>query len=366
MIRTLIGAILLALLQACAHDPRVELSQKQFGLMPDGRPVDEFTLALPGQLSVKLISLGGIVTSITMPDREGKEEDIVLGFATLPSYLAGHPYFGCITGRVANRIANGRCTVEGKELVLARNNNAHHLHGGERGFDKQLWAGARFRDERGAGVVFTRRSPHGEEGYPGNLDCEVRYLLTTKGDLEIHYEAVTDKPTLVNLTHHSYFALQGRGNGDVLDQELMLRAGRYTPGGPELVPNGAIANVAGTPFDFADYRRIGERIEAAGGYDLNYALDHEGRGVELAAVLLHRKNGRSLEVWTDQPGLQLYTGNFLDGSLRDGPHVYGKHAGVCLEAQRFPDAPHHPHFPSLLLRPGETYRQTTIYKFRNR
>jgi len=366
MIRTLLGVSLLVILGACAHDPRVDLAQKRFGLMPDGRPVDEFSLTIPGGVRVKLISLGGIVSSITMPDREGKVDDIVLGFASLPSYLAGHPYFGCITGRVANRIAHGRCVVDGKELVLARNNNGHHLHGGERGFDKHLWNGVPYRDPRGAGVIFTRRSPDGEEGYPGNLDCEVRYLLTSEGDLEIHYEAVTDKTTLVNLTHHSYFALQGRGQGDVLDQRLMLRAARYTPGGTELVPNGAIANVAGTPFDFADYRRLGERIEAAGGYDLNYVLDNEGRGVALAAVLIHDRSGRSLEVWTDQPGLQLYTGNFLDGSLRDCGLPFEKHGGVCLEAQCFPDAPHHPHFPSILLRKGDVYRQTTIYKFRNR
>lgn len=358
---------LLALSAACAHEARVELKSQPFGQLPDGRPVELFTLSNEGGVTLQVMSYGGIVTSVKMPDRKGVEADVVLGFSSLPAYLKGHPYFGCITGRVANRIAGAHFSLEGREYRLAANNSKHHLHGGVRGFDKQLWSAVQFRDERGAGVVLTRRSVDGEESYPGNLDCEVLYRLTTDNDFEIEYTAVSDRTTLVNLTHHSYFNLGGRETGSVLDHDLMLRARRYTPVDGDGIPNGTVATVAGTPFDFSDYNRLGARIDQVeGGYDINYALDSEGRGCELAAVLLHQKSGRSVEVWTDQPGLQLYTGNFLDGTLSDGTAVYTKHAGVCLEAQRFPDAPHQPHFPTTVLRKGDVYRQRTVYKFRVR
>ena len=357
-----------ALSAACAHEDRVELSTKRFGLLPDGRPVEQFTLRNPKGIEVQLLSYGGIVTSVKMPDNEGVVADVVLGFSSLPAYLKGHPYFGCITGRVANRIAEAQFDLEGRNYKLAANNNRHHLHGGVRGFDKQVWSALPFRDERGAGVVLTRRSVDGEEGYPGNLDCEVLYRLTSNNDFEVEYTAVSDRSTLVNLTHHSYFNLAGRGaSGGVLGHELMLRARRYTPVDSEGIPSGALATVVGTAFDFSNYHTIGERIaQVEGGYDINYVLDTDGRSFDLAAVLLHRKSGRSVEVWTDQPGLQLYTGNFLDGTLSDGATSYEKHGGVCLEAQRFPDAPHKAHFPSIVLDKGDVYRQRTVYKFRVR
>lgn len=345
-----------------------------FGKLPDGTEVDLYTLTNARGMVAKVATYGGIVTELHVPDRNGKLGDVVLGFDNLEAYVKGHPYFGCITGRVANRIANGKFTLDGKEYTLAVNNGPNHLHGGIKGFDKAVWA-ARIlpNSETRPGVELTYTSPDGEEGYPGNLKVTVRYILTPNNALRIEYEAATDKPTIVNLTNHSYFNLAGKG--DVLEHELRLFASRYTPTDTNLIPTGELKPVAGTPMDFTTPAKIGARIAQTGGdptgYDHNYVIDRQAGGganrPARAAEVYEPTTGRVLSMRTTEPGVQLYTGNFLDGSLTGkGGVVYGKHAGFCLEAQKFPNAINTPGFPSVVLRPGETYRQVTVYAFTTR
>jgi aldose 1-epimerase len=339
-----------------------------FGKTADGTPVERYVLTNASGLEAKIVTYGGIVTELHVPDRDGKPGDVVLGFDDLKGYLDGHPYFGCITGRVANRIGKGKFTLDGKEYTLAVNNGPNALHGGKKGFDKVVWKAKPLDHPDGAGVQLAYTSPDGEEGYPGNLDVTVTYILTDQNELRITYAATTDKPTPVNLTNHSYFNLAGPASGDVLGHEVMIAADRYTPVDDTLIPTGEIKPVKGTPLDFSTPTPIGARIAEMkgdpGGYDHNFVLNSGGKGLVLAARVREPKTGRVLEMFTSEPGVQFYTGNFLDGTIKGkGGVVYRKHQGFCLEAQHFPDAVHHANFPSVILRPGETYRHTTAYRF---
>lgn len=346
--------------------------QSTFGKMPDGTVVTGYTLVNRNNVTIQAIEYGAIVTSIRVPDKDGKVADVALGFDTLDGYLKGHPYFGANAGRCANRIAKGKFRIDGKEYTLATNNGANHLHGGKAGFDKKLWKGEPFLGASGPGVKFTLRSPDKEEGYPGNLSVTMSYTLTDANELVVEYRATTDQPTVCNLAHHSYFNLAGHNSGDILGHELRVMAKNYTPADDTLIPTGKIAPVAGTPFDFTAAKPIGKDLKAAGGdpvgYDLNYVLDRgAAERPELAVRVTEPKTGRTLEVYTTEPGVQFYSGNFLDGTnVGRGGAVYKQYNGFCLEPQRFPDSVNKPEWKersNAVLRPGETYRQTSIYKF---
>jgi aldose 1-epimerase len=353
---------------AAGAQEKPTIEKKEFGKMPDGTVIDQYTLTA-GKTTIKVITLGGIITEIHTPDKTGKVDDIVLGFDNLDGYLKGHPYFGAITGRYANRIAKGKFTLEGKDYTLATNNGANHLHGGKVGFDKVVWKAAEVKSDHTAGLELTRKSPDGEEGYPGNLDVLVRYTLTDKGELVIDYEATTDKATPINLTNHTYFNLAGIKGGDILGHEVWLNADKYTPADDTLITTGKIEPVKGTPFDFTHAKAIGKDIaEAKGdpsGYDLNYVLQRpQGNDLVMAARVREPKSGRVLEVFTTEPGIQFYSGNFLDGTnVGKGGVAYKKHFGFCLETQHYPDSPNKPEWPTTILRPGQQYKTTTIYKF---
>ena len=335
--------------------------------MPDGAVVKRYTLKNRNSLIIKVMEYGAILTELSMPDRNGSSGNIVAGFDNLDQYLKGHPYFGATTGRYANRIANGRFTLDGKEYKLAANNGPNALHGGLKGFDKQLWKSESIENEPGkVSVRFSYVSKDGEEGYPGNLSVTVVYTLTDEDELVIDYTASTDKPTVVNLTNHTYFNLSG--NGDILGHEVRINADRYTPVNDQLIPTGELAPVAGTPLDFRKPAIIGDRIEklkpVPGGYDHNFVLNSAGAGLELAAVVSDSRSGRKVEVLTTEPGMQLYTGNFLDGRLKGINDVtYGRHSALCLETQHFPDSPNQPKFPSTTLRPGPDFKSSTVFRF---
>ena len=334
-----------------------------FGKLPDSTPVELFTLANANGLIARITNFGTIITELHVPDRAWHLGDIVLGFDNLGQYLQKHPYFGCTVGRVANRIAKGRFTLDGRTYQLAINNGPNHLHGGIKGFDKALW---KAEPQPGASVQFTYTSPDGEEGYPGRVEATVLMTLTDQNDLRIDYTAVSDKATPLNLTNHSYFNLAGQG--DVLGHELTIAASQYTPSDSTLIPTGEIKPVKGTPLDFTSPKTIGARISQMRGeefgYDHNYVLDSGGQALALAARAYEPASGRVLEVHTTQPGVQLYTANYLDGTLQGKSGiVYQQHHAFCLETQHFPDSVNHANFPSTILRPGETYRQTTVHKF---
>jgi aldose 1-epimerase len=339
------------------------VTQAPFGAV-DGKPVTRFTVRNYHGMTAEIINYGATVTRLLVPDREGDPGDVVLGFDSLAGYLApDNPYFGCIVGRYANRIAGAKFELDGKPYQLAANNNGNSLHGGLKGFDKQVWDAALLPTEDG--VKFTLVSPDGDEGYPGTLRAEVTYTLTADNSLLIEYSATADRPTPVNLTHHGYFNLSAGKDSTILAHRLTIRAGRYTAVNDLLIPTGELPAVTGTPMDFTSPFAIGERIASVpGGYDHNWALDSAGMMMSPAAKLYDPSSGRVMEVYTTEPGIQFYAGNFLDGTLRGkGGKPYPKHAGLCLEAQHFPDSPHQPSFPNTIVRPGETYRQTTIYKF---
>jgi aldose 1-epimerase len=346
-----------------------DVTSQRFGTMPDGTAVDAYTLKNAGGMEVKAIQYGAIVTSLKVPDRSGNIADVVLGFENLDGYLKGHPYFGAIVGRYGNRIGKGQFNVDDKTYSLAKNNGPNHLHGGIKGFDKALWTTAVVPGQNA--VTFTRTSPDGEEGYPGNLSTTVTYTLTDRNELIVDYHATTDKATPVNLTHHSYFNLAGDVAGDILGHDVTINADRYTPVDDTLIPTGELAGVEGTPFDFRKPTAIGARINAdhpqlkAGkGYDHNWVLNRSGAGLQLAARVVEPKTGRTLEVSTQEPGLQFYTGNFLDGSLTGkGGRVYAHRTGFCLETQHYPDSPNKPNFPSTILRPGQEYKTRTVFTF---
>lgn len=344
------------------------VEKAEIGKTKEGATVESYTLKNKNGVVAKVMTYGATLTEMHVPDQDGKQADVVLGFADLDKYLAGHPFFGSTAGRVANRIAKGKFTLDGKEYTLATNNGPNTLHGGIKGFDKQVWEAKQVNSPDGPGVQFHYVSKDGEEGFPGNLDTTVTYTLTNDNALRISYKATTDKATPVNLTNHSYWNLGGENSGTILDEILYVNADKYTPVDDTQIPTGELKSVKGTPFDFTTPTPIGARIEQTGGnptgYDHNYVLNHAPGQIGLAARLTDPQSGRVMECWTDQPGVQVYTGNFLDGTLTGiGGKPYVKHAAVCLETQHFPDAINHPDFPSTVLRPGETYQTTTIYKF---
>jgi len=338
-----------------------------FGKTNDGTPVEQYVLT-NGKITAKVITYGAILSELIVPDRDGKLGDVVLGFSSLDGYLAGHPYFGTTTGRVANRVAKAKFTLDGKEYNLAVNNGPNSLHGGLKGFDKKVWKAEEVSSADGPAVRLTYVSPDGEEGYPGNLTVSVTYTVTNDQGLRIDYKATTDKATPVNLTNHSYFNLAGPASGNILGHHLMLAADSYTPGDSTFIPTGEIKSVKGTPLDFTAGKAIGSQIGEIpgepGGYDHNFVLRAADKSPAPAAIVTDPTSGRVMEMFTTEPGVQFYTANFLDGSLKgkDGV-VYNKHQAFCLEAQHFPDSINQPKFPSSVLRPGETYTQTTIYKF---
>lgn len=351
--------------------PRIECGR--FGTTESGENVELYTLDNGSGMEVRITPYGGIVVSITVPDRHGERADVTLGYASLEEYVADSMATGALIGRSANRIENGRFTLDGTEYQLTTNKGKDHLHGGARGFDKVLWDSEPFYAENAAGVVLRYTSPDGEEGYPGTLDVRVTCTLTDRDELAFDYHAVTDRATPVNLTQHSYFNLGGEGVCDILDHELTIAASRFTPMSARLIPTGEIREVAGTPFDFRTAHRIGERIDADDeqlryglGYDHNFVLDGKGtgRGVAFAARLHEPRSGRTLEIYTSEPGIQLYSGNGLGG---DSPGKNGcrfrPRGAVALETQHFPDAPNKPRFPSTILRPGEELSSRTVYRF---
>jgi aldose 1-epimerase len=370
---TLIAMFILAF---AAHDEQTGGASKRgvartpFGTIRDGKAVEIYTLTNAHGVEMRVITYGGIITSLKLPDRHGQFGDVVLGFDSLDGYLKDSPYFGALIGRYGNRIAKGQFVLDGKTYTLATNNGPNHLHGGVKGFDKVVWNAVPGENVDGVSLTLTRTSPDGEEGYPGNLHASVRYTLTDKNELAIEYRATTDKPTPVNLTQHSYFNLAADG-GDVLGHELTIHASRYTPVDDTLIPTGELAPVQDTPFDFQKSTAIGARIDTDNvqlknghGYDHNWVLDRSGPGLHAAARLVDPKSGRALAVATTEPGLQFYSGNFLDGTITGkDARAYGRRTGLCLETQHYPDSPNHLNFPSTILQPGQTYSSRTVFTF---
>ena len=360
------GSVLL--FNACKNQPasgtegeKDGIKTEFFGLMPDGDSAFLYTMTSDEGITVKITNYGGIVTEIIAPDKDGNPGNVVLGFDNLAQYLAGHPNFGALIGRYGNRIANAQFELNGETYQLAPNNGDNTLHGGIIGFDDVLWDPKVVETENGEGLQLKYLSKDMEEGFPGNLDVTVLYELVGK-DLEITYWATTDKPTPVNLTNHSYFNLAGEGT--ILDHILELKASYYTPVDDEMIPTGEIAPVEGTPFDFREPKPVGRDIaETKNGYDHNYIIDREGGDLEWFAILEDPKTGRTLEVLTLEPGVQFYTGNFLDGSLKSGNITYVKNSGLCLETQHYPDSPNQPDFPTTILQPDEKYYTKTVYRF---
>ncbi len=345
------------------------VSRAPFGKTPNGETVELVTLTNGNGVTLRVMTYGGIIVSLTVPDRAGRLGDVVLGYDSLAGYLRTSPYFGAIVGRYGNRIAKGRFSVGGTEYRLATNNGPNSLHGGIRGFDKVVWTAEAFEGDSGVGVRLGYTSVDGEEGYPGTLRVTVTYTLTARNEVAIDYQATTDRATPVNLTQHSYFNLAG--SGDILGHELTLAADRFTPVDSTLIPTGELAEVAGTPFDFRAPHRIGERIghddeqlRRGRGYDHNFVLTRPDSGLALAARLIDSSSGRTLEVRTTEPGIQFYTGNFLDGSITGkAGTVYRPRTGLCLETQHFPNSPNVPAFPSTILEPGRTYHSKTVWTF---
>jgi aldose 1-epimerase len=342
------------------------IQKQDFGQLPDGQNVDLYVLTNGKGMLAKIMTYGATLVSLGVPDRNGDIADITLGCDTLEGYMAASPYFGSTVGRYANRIAKGKFTLDGVDYTLATNNGENHLHGGIKGFDKVLWQAEPFKEEKAVGVKFVYFSKDGEEGYPGNLACTVTYRMTEDNELKITYEAETDKATPVNLTHHSYFNLAGQGDGDILFHELMLEADKYTPVDAGLIPTGEIRDVADSPMDFTNPHAIGERIgQVEGGYDHNFVLRSGGGGsLALAARVYEPERGRVMEIFTTEPGIQFYSGNFLDGTITGkAGKVYNQHYGFCLEPQHFPDSPNKPNFPSTILQPSAKYLSITLFKF---
>jgi aldose 1-epimerase len=368
-------ASVLAVLPAGSSSSPPAVTRALFGRMPDGTDVEVFTLTNAKGLEVRAIEYGAIVVSLRTPDRAGRVADIVLGYDALPGYVANNsPYLGAVVGRYANRIARGRFTLDGREYTLATNNAPNHLHGGVKGFDKVVWGGEPVDGPAGPGVAFTYASRDGEEGYPGTLNARVTYSLSDRGELTVDYHAVTDKPTVVNLSQHSYFNLSG-GERDILGHELTIHADRYTPVDDTLIPTGELAPVEGTPLDFRKAVAVGARINEAHvqlkrgqGYDHNFVLvgptTDGAKPLRKAARLVDPVSGRTLDISTTEPGVQFYSGNFLDGTIKGkGGRAYTRRSGLCLETQHFPDSPNRPEFPSTVLRPGAEYRSRTVFSF---
>lgn len=368
-ILNLVLASLLLVSSALLAHAQVTVTKESFGKTADGQNVDLYTLRNVHGVEAKITNYGGIVTSLKVPDRRGKFDDVVLGFNDLDSYLKGHPYFGALIGRYGNRIAKGRFTLNGVEYKLAVNNGENTLHGGLKGFDKVVWTAQESKTKSGPALTLTYLSKDGEEGYPGNLNVRVVYTLTNNNELRIDYTATSDKDTVTNLTHHSYFNLAGEGNGDILSHRVLINGTRFLPTDAGSIPTSELRNVAGTPFDFRKLMVIGARInqdeeqlKLGNGYDHNWIIN--GRGMRLAAQAYEPTSGRRMQVWTTEPGMQFYTGNFLDGTLTGkSGKIYQRRSGFCFETQHYPDSPNHPAFPTTTLKKGATYRSTTIYKF---
>ena len=362
------------LLMSCSSpqpEPEPGVRSRTFGTLPDGREAMIYQIESPTGMVMEVTNYGGIITRLTAPNRDGIYEDVVLGYDNLEAYLEETPYFGAIIGRYGNRIAKGQFELDGQAYTLAQNNGENHLHGGIQGFDKVLWEAQPFSMGNEYGLTLTYESPDGEEGYPGNLSVKVTYMLTADNRVIFSYQAKTDKATPVNLTQHSYFNLAGPWSDSILDHELMLAADHFTPVDEGLIPTGEIRPVEGTPFDFTEPMSIGARIDQDDeqlvnglGYDHNWVLSDLSSDMRLAARVHEPTSGRVMEVTTEEPGIQFYSGNFLDGTLT-GKYgsVYEHRSGFCLETQHFPDSPNQPAFPSTILRPGETYQTRTIYAF---
>lgn len=353
---------------AVSEHSGLSVEKAGFGTSPSGEAVEVFTLKNGTGMTAQIIEFGGILHSLEVPDKAGNSVDILLGCATVECYNENSPYFGATTGRYANRIAKGKFILDGTEYTLATNNDPNHLHGGNVGFDKVMWEGTAVEGSGYVGVELTYTSPDGDEGYPGTLTNKVVYTLTDTNELKVYFESTTDKATVINLTNHAYYNLSGHDSGTILDHELMIAAANYTPTDETFITTGAIDPVAGGPLDFTSAKAIGKDIAQIsgdpGGYDHNFVLDHQGASLALAARVKDPKSGRVMEIWNDEPGIQFYTGNFLDGSFEGkGGAVYEKNNGFCLESQKYPDSPNHPNFPSPVLRPGETYEHTIVMKF---
>ena len=347
------------------------VTKQTWGTTKAGEGVDLYTLTNAKGASVQIATLGGTVVSIKVPDKAGALGDVVLGFDSLDGYLGAHPFFGVLVGRYGNRIGNAAFTLDGKAYTLAKNNGVNSLHGGLKGFDKYVWKTREVTSAEGLALELTHVSPDGDEGFPGTLSVTVRYTWTDANGLRIDYAATTDKPTVLNLTNHSYFNLSAGASPTILDHTLQLLADKYTPVDKGLIPTGELRPVAGTPFDFTKARRVGESIDAddeqirfGGGYDHNFVFGGAPGTMRLGARVADPVSGRIMDLTTTEPGVQFYTGNFLDGSVKGrGGKPYVKRSGLCLETQHYPDSPNKPDFPSVVLRPGQTYKTTTQYTF---
>jgi aldose 1-epimerase len=348
------------------------VTKQEFGKTADGQPVDLYILRNRHGVEAAITNYGGSVVWLKTPDAQGRMADIALGFDNLQGYLGKQPYFGAIVGRYGNRIAQAKFTLNGKQYTLAKNDGENSLHGGLKGFDKQVWTAQAETKPEGQVLTLKYRSKDGEEGYPGNLDVTVTYTLTDDNDLHIAYQATTDKDTVLNLTNHTYFNLAGQGKGDILGQLMAINASRFTPVDAGLIPTGELRQVAGTPFDFRNPKPIGkdigasdEQLKLGRGYDHNFVLDRRDEGLAPAAKAVDPVSGRVLEVWTTEPALQFYTGNFLDGTLQGkGGAAYPQRSGFCLETQHYPDSPNQKAFPGTVLKAGQEYRSETVWKFR--
>ncbi len=347
----------------------IEVKERYYGQTPEGDTVTSYTLTNTQGMTTEVIDYGGIIVSLTAPDRTGRFQDVVLGFESLQPYLDGHPFFGALVGRYGNRIAKGKFTLGDKEYTLVQNNGENHLHGGTKGFDKVVWNSRATETPDGPSLELVYTSAHMEEGYPGELSVKVIYLLRNDNALQVDYTASTDRPTIVNLTQHSYFNLNPN-EGHILDHELTLNSDYYLPVDETLIPLNTMENVQDTPFDFLEAHTVGERVDGdhiqlvrGGGYDHCWVLNGPPGTMKTAAVLYDPVTGREMTVETTEPGVQFYTANFLDGSLKGKGKSYERRAALCLETQHFPDSPNRPDFPSVRLDPGETYRTTTVFKF---
>jgi aldose 1-epimerase len=368
LIRNMLLASLALSVAGGAEDMAGTVEHREFGTTPQGQPIRQYILTNANGVQARIMTYGATWTHMLVPDRYGRLADVLLGFDSLEPYLGEHPYFGSTVGRVANRIAKGKFELDGKSYTLATNNGPNHLHGGLKGLDKVVWDAREVERRDGPAVEFTCTDHDGDNGYPGTVENQVVFTLTNGNELRIDYQAITDEPTPINLTNHAYFNLHGPGSGTVLDHVLTLHANNFTPVDDTLIPTGQIQPVAGTPMDFTRPKPIGADVNKVGanptGYDHNYVLNPRSGDLAYAARVSDPDSGRGMEVWTDQPGIQFYSGNFLDGTLRGkGGIAYQKHHGFCLETQHFPDSINQPSFPNTVLRPGEHFRSTTVYRF---
>jgi aldose 1-epimerase len=344
------------------------VKKEEFGKTPDGRTVNIYTIKNANGVELKVSEFGATLVSLKVPDKEGNFEDIILGFDNLEGYINDASFQGVIAGRYANRIAKGKFTLDGKEYTLATNDGENHLHGGAEGFGKKVWKGEELKTDEGAGVKLTYLSKDGEEGYPGNLENTVKYILNDNNELKIVLKSKTDKATPVNLTNHAYFNLKGEGNGTILEHKLQLNAKEYTPVDDGLIPTGEIKSVEGTPLDFTELKSIGARIEEVdkkfhGGYDHNFIITKSDEPLSMACKVVEPESGRVMEIHATMPGVQFYSGNFLDGFKGKGGKAYNQHYAFCIEPQYYPDSPNKPDFPSCILKAGEERKETILYKF---